>query len=233
VTARRLDGRVYVDHLRDTGVDMPDLGTTIVLALHPAARPARGRELGGPFGAVERERFGGKVATIAPLGPGPAVTAITLEMLAALGVSTVIAVGIASRLAHDGVDHDDGIGFVIDTAVADESVARSYGGHLRADPELTELLCHELGYSTATTFSTSTPFRLDVEAALESGATTVEMEAAALFSVSREMAMTVGLAVVISDVTTSKSWQPADNTEVRDRAFALGARCRTVAETML
>jgi len=233
VSAPRLDGRAYVDHLRNTGVEMPDLGATIVLALHPAARPARGRELGGPFGAVERERFGRRIVTVAPLGPGPAVTAITLEMLAALGVSTVIAVGIASRLRHDARPCDDGPGFVVEAAVADESVAHSYGGHLRADPEVSKMLCHELGYSSVTTFSTSVPFRLDVNAALGSGASTVEMEAAALFSVSREMAISVGLAVVISDVTTPESWQAADNREVQERALALGGRCRAIAETML
>jgi len=233
VTARRLDGVSYVEHLRRAGVEMPELGSTIVLALHPAARPARGRELGGPFGAVERERFGGKIATVTPLGPGPAVTAITIEMLAALGVSAVIGVGIASRLARDGRACLDSEGFVIDTAASDESVANSYGGHRGADPKMTNLLCNELGYPAVKTFSTSVPFRLDVGAALACGASTVEMEAAALFSVSKEMDIAVGLTVVISDTTTPTTWQPADSSEVRNQATALGARCRAIAETNL
>jgi len=75
--ATHLNASTYLDHLRSSGSELPCLGDTVVLALHPAARPPRPRQLGGPFGAVEIERRGGRVVTVSPLGPGPAVVAIT------------------------------------------------------------------------------------------------------------------------------------------------------------
>ncbi|NOX28992.1 MAG: hypothetical protein GXP35_02910 [Actinobacteria bacterium] len=227
--ASQLNASSYLDHLQSSGNDLPTLGDTVVLALHPSARPSRPRQLGGPFGAVEIERRGGRVITVSPLGPGPAVVAITVELLAALGVSNIIATGIASVLAAQEIPGDEPSGFVVEAAISNDSVSCRYGDRLHADPELTDLLRHEVGLSTATSYSTSTPFRLDVAAALASGANLIEMEAAAFFSVSNELGLSAGLAVVPSDVTTATSWHPLDPAVVNARVAALAERCRAIA----
>jgi len=120
-------------------------------------------------------------------------------------------------------------GFVVEAAVSNDSVSDRYGGRLHADPELTNLLSLDLDVSTAISFSTSTPFRLDVATALVSGASLVEMEAAALFSASNDLGLSAGLAVAPSDVTTETSWRPLDPTIVSARVAALAGCCRAIA----
>lgn len=228
MTAEHLDGSRYLQHLRASGVEMPNLGERVLLALHPAARPRRARLLGGPFGSVETTRFGPDVTTVAPLGPGPAVAAMTIEMLAGLGVVEVVAVGVVSRVWSDEDPPEPGAVLVVESAVTDDSVSARYGGQMTAACELSGRLRTHLEAESAKAYSTSTPFRLDVSAVLESGADVVDMEAAALFSSASTFEIAVALAIVISDSTTLAGWQPGDVGTVRRRVGEVASRCRAL-----
>ena len=212
MTSQGLDAAKYLEHLRSTGSVVPSLPDGVVLAMHPGARPRRAKALGGPFGAVERERDG--VVTVSTLGPGSAVAAMTIEMLAALGVRTVVGVGIASAVdttsaagAPDRPAGHVGDVFVVTSAGPGGQVSAAYGGVTDADADLSARLRRRLEVSDVRAWSTPVPFRLDLDAVVRDGAHVVEMEASALFAAGAACGVAVALAVVVSDVSSTSGWQ--------------------------
>lgn len=225
-----LDGRRYLAHLGSAGVSLPELGSVVVMALHPGARPLRARTIDGPFGAVDQGRGRNKAITISPLGPGAAVVAMTVEMLHALGVRTIFAVGVASAIQRCAEGRSHGSVVVIDNAVANDAVSAAYSADARADAALTDELCVALEAERGQAFSTSIPFRLDLEAVMGSSADVVDMEAAALFSAATAFGVAAALAVVISDTTTANEWIPGDPATLRPAVRAVGDMARELVE---
>lgn len=222
---RGLDAASYLAHVIASGGVVPDLDPAVVLALTPAARPRRARSLGGPFGAAERDRTG--VVSVSPVGPGPAVAAMTIELAAACGVRDLVAIGTAGSFdrTHDGAP-DAGTHLVVEASRSDESVSRRYGGCCHADPGLTGELARRLGADRTVAWTTAAPFRLDLDAVDASGASVIEMEAAALFAAGASTGVRVGLVVVVSDATTAAGWVGHDAVVVRRAVEGAAAACR-------
>lgn len=225
MTVESLDARLYLDHLAREGTVLPDLGDSVLLAMHPAARPRRGKSLGGPFAIAERAR-GESIPTVSPLGPGPAVAAMTVDMLACLGVKRLIVVGVASAVVRGDDAVAIGSTAVIHGSIADEVVSGRYGGHLQADVTLTDLLGSSLVANKLISYSTATPFRLDVAAVMDSGADLVEMESSAIFAASRCCSIATSAVVVVSDFTSAQGWIPGDKAVVAPAVSRLAESCR-------
>lgn len=222
----RLDAAAYLDHLGSTGTPIDSPGATVLLALHPAALARRSRTQRAPYGSVQRPRRGIPIATVQPHGPGPAVAAMAVDLLAASGVEAIVGVGIASLLDHGGSPVPRAV--VIDSAVADESVSPRYGGHPHADPALTSRLDDTVDNSVrGAAFSTAVPFRVDRTAALASGATVIDMEAAALFAAAHTCGIAAALVVVPSDLTGADHWKALDPTPVAETVGAIANRIRS------
>ena len=137
--------------------------------------------------------------------PGGPTAAVTIDLLATLGVSSVVAVGLAASLRHE---LSTGEVVVAGDAVADECVSKRYGGHLDADPHLTAALSASLGASVVTAATTDAPFRQfphDV-ARLAHQAAVLEMEGAALFAASFQCSIRCGLVLVVSDLLAPSGW---------------------------
>ena len=223
-----LDGRRYLEHLGSSGVRLPALGSAVVLALHPAARPNRARRLRCPFGLVDRSRGRSSTTTVSPLGPGAAVAAMTVEMLHALGVKTILGVGVASAVQPAAAARNHGSVLVVEGAVGTEAVSAAYSGDPRADAALVGQLCTALEAERGRAFSTAVPFRLDLDAVARSSADVIDMEAAALFSAANAFGLAAGLAVVISDTTGPGSWVAGDPNAVRCAVGAVAGTAREI-----
>ena len=227
MTDTHLSAHAYLDHLSAVGQPAPALPGAVVCALHPSARPRKAKSLGGPFGAVERDKQTATV-TVSTLGPGAAVAAMTVEMLAAVGVTSIIAVGVASGVLRRGNEWDGAAVAVIADAISDESVSPAYGGWTNANEALTSRLCSAIGAEPVTSYSTSTPFRLDTEAVLASEAAVVDMEASALFASASDCGVAAALVVVISDMTSDDGWTACDRSVVDSRVVAVALACRAI-----
>ena len=233
IMSRGLDAKAYLADLADNGIPLPQLPRAIVLAMHPDVFPRRCREMAGPFGRVVATRRAPSVVTVGPLGPGPAVAAVTIELLAELGVTSIVAVGIASAVQRDDVALVPGSFVVVDEAVTSDAVASAYAPSTNASRSLTASVVEATQAQRGRTYSTSIPFRLDVEDVLASGADVVEMEGAALFAAAASRGVEVSLAVAISDVTSVDGWKPGDRSIVGASTTALADTCREVVGGML
>ena len=219
-----LDARSYLAHLKTMGQTAPDLGKSVLLALHPAARPSRSRSIDGPFGSIDIERRGPRIPTVSPLGPGSAVAAMTVDLLAALGVETIVGVGVGSEI---GSETGPCAPIVINAATANNMVSEAYGGQCIADGSLSDALASRLGCAQGLSFTTSTPFRLDQNAAVASGAAVIDMEAAALFASAHALGIKSTIVIVPSDTTGLRYWQSGDHAVVSTLVKEVANQCRS------
>ena len=220
-----LDARSYLAHLRTNGVVSPKLGDTVVLALHPAATARRSRSHPSPFGSVQLPRRGVPIPTVTPIGPGPAVAAMTVDLLAESGVGTIVGIGIASHVDRDGQPPPRAV--VIGAAISDESVSARYDERLLADPALTRKLLDTVEHAdVGIAYTTAAPFRVDTSKVMASAALVIEMEASALFAAGNRRGVKVGLVVVPSDRTAADHWVPLPAGPVAESVGAIANRIR-------
>lgn len=179
----------------------------------------------------ELEIQGRRLALFHP-GVGAPVAAGMLEGAIALGCSKFIACGGAGVLRHNV-----GLGHVIvpRTAVRDEGTSYHYlppSREVEASPEgvaaLEQVLTkHGVDYVVATTWTTDAPYRetpAKVALRRSEGCLTVDMEAAALFSVARFRGVLFAQLLYGGDDVSGSQWDHRDwsnQTSVREKLFWL------------
>ena len=195
---------LYLDALRHR----PRLGSNAVLVFDSSAVPKRGRlKRPSPFRAIAP--MGESSAVVLAAGPGGPTAAVTIELLAQLGVDSIVTVGLAASLRPD---QNVGEPVVPVAAISDEGVSSRYGGHLLPDPELATKLTVATGAITGATVSIDTPFRHDAHriAELSEAAVTLEMECAAIFAASNHLGIRSAAILVVSDHLLSSGWLMGD-----------------------
>lgn len=144
-----------------------------------------------------------------------------LEVLSALGVKRFVSIGTAGSL-----DPHIAIGDLVlcEKAIRDDGVSQHYlpeEKYAHASPGLTEKIANaleqeQLSYHRGTSWTTSALFR-ETKAAImqcqQEGVATVEMEAAALFSVAHFRGVDLASLLTISDNLSTLTWHPEFHAE--------------------
>lgn len=143
---------------------------------------------------------------------GAPVAAIVIEELAALGVQAVVGVGTAGAIS-DRLAPGDLV--VCSGALRDEGTSHHYappGRFALPDPGLTRDLRAQLPQALpGMSWTTDAPYRETAEeitAYRGEGILTVEMEAAALFTVARHTGVAAAAVFCVSDVMHGEQWEP-------------------------
>lgn len=182
----------------------------------------------------------GRPPAIMHPGVGAPVAAAMLEGAIALGCTKFIACGGAGVL-----ESDISVGDIVipRTAVRDEGTSYHYlppAREVEASPEgiaaLEQVLRkHGIPYIIAKTWTTDAPYRetpTKVELRKSEGCLTVEMEAAAFFSVARFRSVTLAQMLYGGDDVSTEGWDDRDwanRTSTRERLFWLAAEaCLTL-----
>ena len=158
---------------------------------------------------------------------GASMAAVQLERLIQLGVRSFIVLGIAGSL-REGVEIGDVV--VGDRAVRDEGTSYHYlppSDYAWPSPGLTErVLAHLHGgkekLHLGGTWTTDAIFRetlLEVQALAQEGILTVEMEAAALFSVARFRGVEIAAVFVVSDLVHREHWERGQEGSLLDASL--------------
>lgn len=143
---------------------------------------------------------------------GAPVAGIIVEELAALGTRTMIGAGTAGAIG-DGLAPGDLV--VCTGALRDEGTSHHYAPPERfalPDPALTARLRARLpAAASGPSWTTDAPYRETAEEITryrDEGILTVEMEAAALFTVARQNGIAAASAFCVSDVLRGDQWEP-------------------------
>jgi uridine phosphorylase len=177
------------------------------------ARPAGGAVLPG----LRLLGDDGRVGVIGGFGIGAPAAAVVLEELVALGVQRFVSVGLAGAICPDAT-----VGELIlcTSAVRDEGVSHHYlpsDEPATPDGPLTAALQREierqLGHParSGSSWTIDAPYRetiAEVRHYQSEGVLTVEMEAAALFTVAQVRGIAVASAFCISDLLSTLEWAP-------------------------
>jgi uridine phosphorylase len=168
-----------------------------------------GRETSGPARAVLELS---PTVGFAHLPIGAPAVGIVVEELCAAGVEVVVGIGTAGGLA--GHLHP-GDTVLCSAALRDDGTSHHYAPPQRwvePDPTLIEQLRAVLPRATAgRTWTTDAPYRETAEEIAHyraGGVVTVEMEAAALFTVSRVLGVRAASVFCVSDVLHGLEWEP-------------------------
>jgi uridine phosphorylase len=172
---------------------------------------------GSLFGGLRLlDETGGRVSICGGFGIGAPAAATVMEELIALGVRRIVSIGSAGGLTKT-LQVGDAV--LCDRAIRDEGVSHHYlepAKYAEATPGLTDKLgkqLEEVGFAPhrGTSWTIDTPFRETVAEARhyqQEGVLTVEMEAAALFSVAAYRGVEIASAFVISDLLADLVWEP-------------------------
>lgn len=215
--------RDFLEYLRRSGllpdvaapeaallVYQPDLSKHLVGAKRPPDV-----HLFAPVHVVERE--GGRIAVASGFGVGAPVAALVLEHLIAWGVQRFLSIGTAGGLQPGAATGDI---VVCAGAIRDDGVSHHYApADAPALPSagLTARLAGELeargiSHRTGTTWTVDAPYRETVAEARHyqaQGVLTVEMEAAAVFTVGASRGVDVAAAFAVSDSLAEARWNPS------------------------
>ncbi len=191
------------------------LAESIVLVFDETLVPGKGRMRRArrgrhPFRSVGSLADG--VDIVVTPGPGAPVAAVTVEFLAAFGVTQLISVGTAGKLTPDGPKTR-----VVGRAVSDEGTSGHYGANLEPSAGLTASLLSVIGGSAATTATTDVPFRQtpDKLRSHRAVADLIEMECAAIFSAAHAFGIQAAALLVTSDVFGERDWSRSDPVETQ------------------
>ena len=157
-----------------------------------------------------------KILVIGKFGTGAPVTSLLVEELIAFGVKKIISVGTAGTLQKN-IKIGDLV--VCDKAIRDEGTSHHYFKHSKyahASKEMTEKIKKamnklKLKYHVGTSWTIDAPYRETVAEARQyqkEGVLTVEMEAAALFSIAKYRGAQMGVIFTISDSLAELEWIP-------------------------
>lgn len=154
---------------------------------------------------------------------GAPVVAVVLEELAALGVEVVVGVGAAGGLAADLAPGDI---VLCSAALRDEGTSHHYvppGRWARPDAALLAELGSSLaGATVGSTWTTDAPYRetaQEIVAYRDEGVLTVDMEAAALFTVASCLGVRAASVFCVSDVLHGPAWEPHFGARLIDEAL--------------
>jgi len=207
--------------LAGTGIDAitPD----VVLVYSMAHAPKRGKRNPAPFRhwVVDRRA---PVSVVVAAGPGAPTAAITVEFLAELGASRIVAAGVAGAIDADLVPTSLA---VVEGAVSHDGTSIAYGADpsrpVAASPGLVSAVSEILDVEQrAIAVTTDTPLRhtaTDI-ASFASVGSVIEMECAALFATASTCDVECAAVVAISDSYTDQNWIMGDRPGA-DRAAAL------------
>lgn len=171
------------------------------------------------------EETGGRVAIAGRFGVGAPAAAVMLEELIAWGAHSFVSIGTAGGLVPGlrpgalvlctGAFRDDGVSYHYlpggSAALPDETLSDALAVALDADG---------VPYRRGLTWTTDAIYRetqAELDERVARGALTVEMEASALFTVSRYRAARLAACFTISDSLAEPEWKPeflADETQV-------------------
>jgi uridine phosphorylase len=156
------------------------------------------------------------ISVTGPMMGAPYAVAL-METLIAWGARTLLFFGWCGAISPE-VEIGD---IIVPTgALIDEGTSLHYGGttggiseaSVDATQQVKQLLSGSgLTYREGLVWSTDAPFRETpdkIDAALNRGACTVEMETSALFTVGRHRNVSVGAVLVVSDDLSSLTWKP-------------------------
>lgn len=158
----------------------------------------------------------GKVAIVGKFGIGSPVVATLLEELIAFGVKKFISIGTAGTLQKDITI---GSLMVCEKAIRDEGTSHHYLKHSKysyASKSITHKIKKSLEkfkqkYFVGTSWTIDAPYRETVAEAKQyqkEGVATVEMEASALFAVTKYRNVELGAIFTISDSLAELQWKP-------------------------
>ena len=160
-------------------------------------------------------------------GFGAPTAVMTLEELAALGVSRFVNLGAAG-----GLQQDMSVGDIVvcERAIRDEGTSNHYlpeAKYSGSCPDLTERLCEAIErkgipYRKGTSWTTDAPYRETVEEFqrhCSDGVATVEMEASALFAVGAFRGVSVSSVFAISDILSEGAWNQGYHSEEKLEAL--------------
>jgi len=160
----------------------------------------------------------GKEVGVIRSGIGAPMAALILERLIVRGLKRVVNAGIAGALQHEGFSPGDLV--LCTKAVRNEGVSYHYQQPSRcvfADETLVRDLEHALemrriAYHKGPTISIDAPYRFTIKEALRlrrEGVLTSDMEASAVFAVSRFRGVQAAALFIISDLLTEElEWNP-------------------------
>ncbi len=208
----------------DQSVERVALGSappTVVLCFHEGlyeyVETTRSTgDLAGRHRACTLSTTDGDLGVVLAPGVGAPMATLVLEELIARGTRRVVVVGTAGGLAG-ALSIGDTI--VVDRALRDEGTSYHYvddGPYAHADPAVTAWLeaafdGADHAYRTGGTWTTDAPFREtvpEIRTYREEGLLTVDMEAAAVFSVATYRDVEAGAVVTISDLLDPEGWTP-------------------------
>jgi uridine phosphorylase len=186
--------------------------------LRHAVKTQRGRKVGGFYGETYLLRkTDNQVAVAGNFGLGAPVTTVLMEDFTAYGVRQFIALGIAGGL-QSGQQQGDVV--VAERAIRDEGTSYHYAppGRMVTSPgrlviQIKELLtAANVPYEMGTSWTTDAPYRetaAEINHYQAEGVKTVEMEAAALFTVGTYLRVEVAALFVIGDTLANGQWHMA------------------------
>ncbi|MFB6206118.1 MAG: nucleoside phosphorylase [Haloglomus sp.] len=163
-----------------------------------------------------------EVGVVGEFGIGAPVTAMVVESLLESGTERFCICGRSGILAADGDGRDrvpESTAVVANAALRDEGTSYHYEPAARtvaADETVREavrraLAAADIDYRVGPTWTTDALFRetaAEVEDYVAAGVLTVEMEAAAAFTVARHHGAAAGAVFVPSDYVTTGGWDP-------------------------
>ncbi len=163
------------------------------------------------------KKDGKEIAVLGNFGIGAPVAVATLEELIAFGVKKFISIGMAGSLQKDIKIGDL---MICDRAIRDEGTSYHYlksSKYAYASKKLVKKIeklfrLRKLQYFKGTSWTIDAPYRETVAEARKyqkEGVATVEMEAAALFSVAQFRKVELGAIFAISDSLADLEWKPS------------------------
>jgi uridine phosphorylase len=161
------------------------------------------------------EENGSQIGICGGFGIGAPITAILLEELSVFGIQNYLSIGVAGCLQKN---IQLGTIIVCDKAIRDEGVSHHYlKGKKYAYPSkilvkkmLNTLEANNLVYKVGSTWTIDAPYRetiVEVRKYRDEGVITVEMEAAAIFSVAEYLNLNACAIFTISDYLTEERWE--------------------------
>lgn len=206
-------------HLREGDLDADWLPETVVLTFQSvvleAAADAAVETESVAFATMHvLEADGGRIGAIGDFGIGAPVTALVVEVLAALGVDTVLVLGGCGAIQPD-VRGEEAL--LIEDAIRDEGVSHHYLEPARtvdATPAVVDALERTLDdagidHRVGRTWTTDALYREtvpEVEHYAEEGVLAVEMEVAALFALARYRDLDAGALLAPFDRVSLDGW---------------------------
>jgi uridine phosphorylase len=156
----------------------------------------------------------GSLVLAACRGVGAPATAVTIEELAALGVTRLVTIDIAGSL--DPALHSGDV-VLVDSAIAGDGTSPHYTSETRVHPEaaLTDALATTLtaagvSFTRGTAWSTDAVYRetaSEVQAARNEGALLADMETASVLAVAGSLGVAAAAVLVVAD-ELSGGWRP-------------------------